>query len=595
MLGCEYKLHDNFVVIEKPVDENIGINIYLDVESDGKTIYMYENNRIQFNIETSGYEAHSCIFRLDNMLDDTKGSTEWSFNKSSGSFYFSGSKYTEGHYILTCDVYIKSGTGSLADQLEAELFYGTFQWPVEFYVNPEPSLSHRINEEGFLELLWKKPFIMESDFICYKVYYNDNECVVITDPDETSFVCESYFGEYAKFHVIAEMKADRMWNMGNIDLYQQTIEVVADYSNDENIILRWNNPYKSAVCVIDFNNDTLVSYTKEDFVRIPYGLFGSSKKLFSFSFYPYYEKDRGHGRYIPVYEYIYLSIGECIAPERNMPRLGYNVTEDVLYVSSLGEITSWLLPGCEKYREYEAKVWNIVDAYASSLYDSKVAALYNWTIDILEGKEMKSVKTISYSPNHSFVGPISFTEDGKFICFISDNGFKGLVYDIAAESYDFPNVVFDIPVSTFGGAKISYDSRCLVTLDYSFGLIVMTIDNFKIVKKENLNIASSSYCFNPLKSEELYVSTTNNVLIYNTKDLSLIDVLNYPDMRIGNIDPKTGYIVLFNKDSVKIIDTKTKRLLCSIPAETDFGFMLYGNILISGEGNALNLDKYIVK
>ena len=149
ILGCEYNLHDNFVNIENSLDKDIQMGIYLDVESDGDTLYMHEFTYIQFNLETFGYEVYSCIFRLGNMLDDTKGSTEWNFNKSSGSFYISSSIYTTGHYTLTCDIYVKSGTGSIADQLGAELFYGTFQWPVEFHNDTEPSLSHNINEEGY--------------------------------------------------------------------------------------------------------------------------------------------------------------------------------------------------------------------------------------------------------------------------------------------------------------------------------------------------------------------------------------------------------------------------------------------------------------
>ena len=591
MLGCEYKLHDNYIIIEKPVAENIGINIYLDVESDGKTIYMYEKNNIQFNLETSGYEVYSCIFRLDNMLDDTKGSTQWGFNKSSGNFYVSGSLYTEGHYTLTCDVYVKSGNGSLSDHLEAELFYGTFQWPVEFYVEPKSGIFHRINEEGFLELSWKKPFMMESGFICYKVYYNDIECVVITDPDQTSFVCESYFGESAKFNVIAETKVNKNWSMGSVYLIEQKIEIIADYSDDENIILKWNNPYKSAVCVIEYsNNDTLVSYSKDETARITYGLFGTRGKEFSFSFSPYNEKDRWHGRNITTYENIHLSRGIFTAPKGNWPRFGYNVTENVLYVSSFGEITSWLLPKCEKHIEYIGNNWNNVNTYTSSLYDSKMAVVYGGKIDILDGKGMKSVKTISYPSD-----PLSFTEDGKLICFTYDNGYKGLVYNIAGEMYDFPYLLFDIPVTTFAGPKISYDSRYLVIYESSSNIIVMTIDDFKVVKKDNLNVVSSGYCFNPLIPEELYISTNNNILIYNVKNLSLIDALNYPDMSIGNIDPKTGYMLLYNNDSIKIIDTKTKLILYSMPVDSGFGFWLYGNTLISADGYALNLDKYIAK
>ena len=324
-------------------------------------------------------------------------------------------------------------------------------------------------------------------------------------------------------------------------------------------------------------------------------MFGNSRKDYIFTFSPYNEKDRWSGNYFRTYGNIRSSRGVLTAPEGTGSRFGYNMIENVLYVSSYREFTSWLLPGCEKYEEYKPEGWNNVDAFASSLYDSKMVAVYGGRINILEGKDMKSVKTISYPMNNNLGGPFLFTEDGKFICFTYDNGYKGLVYDVKAELYDFPYLVFDIPVITFDLPQISYDARYLVLFESTANLIVLTLDDFKVVKTERLNVRSYSYCFNPFITEELYIESDNNVLIYNMKDLSLIDVLDYPGMHIGNIDPQTGYLVLYNDNSIKIIDTKTKQLLYSIPADSGTGAWLYGNTLISDKGFALNLDKYIVK
>jgi hypothetical protein len=589
MFSCEYKLHDNFVEIEKP-DNEIAIGIQLDAESNGETLYLSESNNIRFDLETSGHEIQRCIFKL--------GSREWRFDSPTGTFYISGYGHESGLDTMTCDVYVASGTGSIADQIGAESFYGTFSWPVVFLVEPASSLVHTVDDEGFLKLSWKKPALIEADFVCYKIYYGNDICAVIDDVDQLSYVCKSYFGEQGYFTVIAEMKdADKRWNLGQVFL-SADIGITADYSQNDSIKVRWDNPYNAAVCVI-INEDTLVSYTKDKSAYIP-RLFGHADQNVRFVFFPYYEEDRLMDKSMTQFVFLSLSSGLLIALEFNYPRFGYNLAEDVLYVSSYREVTSLFLPDCKKIATYEGDIsieWSNAETYSAPLDHSKMAVRYHRIIELFEGKEMKSVKTILCQPYDGFTGPVSVTKDDKLICFVHDyagNNIKGLVYNATTGVLEMR---YDLPFGCYyslDNSKMSSDLRYL-TFSNGSSLLVITIENYQVTNTRELNLLYASHCFHPFKPEEMYVSSNGKVYLYDCKDLSVKNVWDYPGMNVGNIDPKTGYLLVYGSGYAKIIDTETKQLLFTMPVDDRNEISLFGNMLISKAGYALNLDKYLIK
>ena len=578
--GCEYKLHDNFIELEPPSDDP-GVEVFLNVESDGATLYIPEYSRVQFSLETSGKNIRYCAFKL--------GSQEWTFSSTSGEFWISGA-YMSNH-TLRCDIYIENNTGSIAQQLGEGLSYCGYEWIVEYITAPNPSLTHKVNEDGFIELSWDKPRISESSFNCYKIYYSYKECATITDINRLSYVCKPYCGGFGDFYVVMEFKDGRQWDLGRINFYDQKIKINVDYSVDDIITLSWDNPYNSAVN-ITVGGNLLVSFVKEKSVSIPRRSFGAYTDYVEFLFNSYNEEDRSDDSRFSIWGSIYLGLGVSLGG--NLLTLGYNKSDDMLYVSSYTETKNLLYPNFEKYREYVGADRSSYNRYASSIYDGKMAVQHSGSIELIEGKEMKSVKTISSYPFQYFTGPMTFTSNGKLVCFVYDNSYKGLVYNAETgvlESYiDIPVQYWDI-----NNMQISSDARYLVIPRGGYGLDVYIIENYKLVKVGELNIDASYWCLNPLKSGELFVSYGGYVRLYDCRTLSMVAEWSYPDMNVGNIDPKTGNLLLFNSTSIQIINPEAKQLLYTLPVGNLMNVRLYGNALVSESGFALNLSKFIAK
>jgi|GEM_PF-1885069 len=593
LYSCEYKLHDNYINLEKPAETaDIDVDIYLDVESDGKTIYLSDNNSIRFSIDApTEHRFLRCIFALDDNVI-------WLSENQSGEFNIWSNILAGRPSVLTCAVYVSSGSGSIADQLDSEYFYATLSWPVEYITEPKPSLTHRVNEDGFLELSWSKPHMLESTFSCYKVYYNGGEKAIIKDINQTSYICESYYGEYASFSAAIEFSNGEKWNIGSLSLNNPEVNVVADYYIDDSVKLSWNNPFNSSVC-ISVKGVELVSFTKYKSACIPRSIFGAPKERVEFSFFSYNEEDRTTNTSFAASKFLNLSMGVRIAAddEYQVHMLGYNKLDDVLYTGLNGDATNWLLPDCRKYKVYEGGDDNHINRYALSMYDSKMAIQYSNSIVLFEGKDMASVKNISCYPFQYFSGPMTLTSEGKLICFTYDNEIKGLVYSVETGVLES---VFDVQGDyvDIGNMRISSNSRyLLIPGKYMSEPKIITIDNYKVTKTEVLNIEPNFWCFNPLKPDELFVSSNGKIFKYNCNDLSVVDVFDYPGMDIGNIDPKTGYLLLLDSSSssVKIINPETKQLLYTLPVDYVWGVQLLGNTLVSIFGHVLNLDKYLSK
>lgn len=588
LIGCEYQVGDNFIEVERPTGE-IEMGIELNADNDGqKIVISEESTTIKYNLNTSGHKLVVCVFSI--------GEKQWIQETYTGTFVIYKGNFPVGNYTLKCDVYVSSGSGSIADQTGMENYLGTYSWPVEImtYEVPEYSLAYKINADGYLELSWDKPLLNESMFDYYRVV-GDGLDVKITDRDQLSYVYKSHIGQSAYYQLSVCFKDDRIpWILGFVNLEMQYPEITYDTSDPDSLQINIKRLYKS-VMNIEYDRKTLVRECTADFIRVPYADFGASNPEMVVEIVPWEESDRIIGAVLHSYKSVQASPGILIAPQQNWARFGYNLQEDVLYVSSYGEITNWLWPDIIRYKEYKGPDGNNVNNYALSMYSNRMAAAHDRTIDVLEGKDMQSVQTIRLDNSYPSIGAMTFTESDKLmVCLSYMQGQAVYVYrmsDGALESsFDFPEYL-NVYNSSF-----SSDGHYLCCEDGNrSGFTLVTLENGRPVSMKKLDISYSTLCMNPLNPEQLIVSAQGKIFLYNCRDLSLENTLDYQGMVVGNVDPKTGFLLLRGSGNVKVIDMKTNTVLYTKKVSTYSNCKLYGNVLLSNTGYALHIEKYLRK
>lgn len=307
---------------------------------------------------------------------------------------------------------------------------------------------------------------------------------------------------------------------------------------------------------------------------------------------PFDKADRIAGATLHSYKHISASPGVLVAPQQNWPRFGYNLQEDILYVSSYGEITNWLWPDGIRYKEYKGPDGNNVNEYALSMYSSLMAVRHDRTIDLLNGKGMQKVQTITLDYYNSFTGAMTLTKDDKLVCLAQTPDQTVRVYRVSdgalESSYGFSEYlnIYDSSFSPDGCYL------CCGNVDRS-GFTIVTFENNRPVSIKKLDQPYSTWCMNPLNPEQLIVSAQGKIFLYNCRDLSLEKTLDYQGMVAGNVDPKTGFLLLRGSNNVKVIDMQTNTVLYTKNVATEC--KLYGNVLLSNTGYALHIEKDLKK
>ena len=590
LYSCEYELHDNYINLEEPAEvADFDINIYLDVESDGETIYLLENNEILFNIEVpTEYRFLRCVFTLDNRAILESG-------RQSGEFWLPGSNNQGRPSVLSCEVYVSSGTGSIADQLDSEYFYGTLNWPVEYITEPKPSLSYKINEEGFLELSWDKPSMIESNFICYKVFYNHVECADIYDINQLSYVFSPYYGGYGSFRVEAKIGEFMSWNLGSINLDGQINNIIYDRSDADSLIIRFDNPYKCSVSV-DIEYGTIVSSSKDKTIRIPYNTFGSNPEVFNYQFYPYNEEDNPKIDIAVSTNFVSRSPGVYLGYYLfSNNKIVYNNTSNVLYFNANNKLSSWQLPEMVLNKEFENSIYTNGQLY-SSVKDSKIAIDRYNSVVIMDGRDFRVLNEIEAGIDKHFIPPVTFTYDNKIICLRQHySKIECMIYDVATYTL-VSNFVLVDNVDTYPGyIYISPDSKFIYMYNFhNNDITIHRLEDYNVVETKKINTDCSNFFVNPLKSDQLFTIKEGAISKYNIYNQSVVKTLNYPGMTVGNMDSKTGNILLYGNDKIMIFDPEIAGIVYERQVY-GYWFYLCGNTLISESGYMLNLDKYLSK
>jgi hypothetical protein len=142
-------IYEPFGLYENPVNTNPTApqinNLELNVNAD--TLWVYGNQKLKYHFKSS-VEKQSILglkIYLDGVLCD-------SVLSDNGEFDILQSALVQGKHKMKILLYTKSGTGSLADRLNAEQMLLTKEWVVMADYSTK-NVSYTI-ENGYLKLHW---------------------------------------------------------------------------------------------------------------------------------------------------------------------------------------------------------------------------------------------------------------------------------------------------------------------------------------------------------------------------------------------------------------------------------------------------------
>lgn len=266
LYSCEYDLTDNYVHIDEPTEAAVSID--LNVIKEGQSLIVNKESDIEFALTAFEKEVNSAIFKM--------GEKEWVFtNQEEGVISITKEDFPAGEYTLTCDLFVKTNSGSIADQQGVEYLSQSLSWPVVIdYELSLPATVVSSIRDGFLELSWSEPTLSYLKVKGYQVHYKSEEVdreKAIEETTELVFTDKNYVGEAATYQVFMELTNEEetkthLWPMGSIEMTKQFKYYTS--SNINEIEIRWENPIKNSLTIL-VDNEKVNLLQGQTYLRLP--------------------------------------------------------------------------------------------------------------------------------------------------------------------------------------------------------------------------------------------------------------------------------------------------------------------------------------
>lgn len=590
LTGCEAPIGENYIEIEKAPEE-IPLSIDLNVLTNGEAILINKNTTIGYSLSAFGRDISG--IRL------TLGDKVWEYGELSnnGTISIREDEFPSGTYTLTCDLFVPSGTGSIADHLEMEGYQGHMEWPViiDYTMELPDKLNWKKNEDGYFELSWMTPSFSHLKLVSYTLYktLNDNQIVVKIPAGETSYVDKMQVGGKGvymmRMNLFYDENTTMVWYMDEIEV-ENPIEVNAIGSDLDFVEVIFKLPFTCyATYHIDEGEPVLLK-PGETSIKIPVTKFGSS------AWWDLTEVRLSLASPDKPEEKLYnrtLTVGSpgVYLPDERLVSWAYNPVTNLLYAKGYTDLNSYSASTIEHQKAYSSLNNFYHGEVHSSFVSDKIAVKVSNAIKIFNGNTLEHVHTIPVSGFNRMVGT---TRDDKILYAVYDeNG-----YDCTIHVCEWDGTpVAQIPA---GGSQfdISTDGKYLL-YSYYTDLYLLTLDNYNVVKKTILPVEYGYHdrCWlNPGMPDQIIVWKENEETeVRRCADFSLMWKAASVNQFLRGGDPLTGNLLIEESGYAKVVSPLTGETLFSIKIASNISPCLIGNVLISSDGYLLNIEKYLKK
>lgn len=585
--GCEYNLDKkNFRDIEKPPSSH---PFDLSLLSGQDTIKVFTETEITYSFNTYGLEIKAGVFSI-------QGKT-WTEYSESGSFFLSPDDFMPGYDTLTLELYTRTGSGSLADLVDAENYLAVKKWLVVFDNRPSPVITpvKSTTKEGFLKISWPKCNQYNLNYYRLQGTLNYNTVVLknFSAADSNFYVDSCYVGGPVTYRVDVMVFSDYSYNMGNNLEFDDPSPVLGfENSGIDSVRIFWNKSKYPARYKLSVSNTTpevvLLDSDKDTACIAVTTAFGSSTS-YDLSTSPV---TQNFNNWYIRRNSKYFSLGTHFLP--NWPKYAYNRLEKVVYTSSYDNIQC-----------YDPLTVNLLNSknipnllygglFSCPTNSAKVAALSNEYIYIYENKNL--LNPVKISLNGGYVNDYFYLTNNDLIAVVRSGKYEQI--RISDQQLIASFTITDYPYySKWACFSTSNDGEYASIVTKNGGHIYR-IANGTVTETYSDTRVYRSVMFNEANKEELYLTFyDNNILeVRNPADFSLTNSITLPGNKIVlcNIDPETGYMLLTDYEFLYVMDLTTQNLKLKLRS-TDYRPRLYNNRLFSESGYSYDITNLLQK
>ena len=419
--GCEYNLtKENFLELQPPSDTRI---FSLNLIPIGDTIKIFKKTDLTYNFNSNGLDISKANFRLQDKT--------WNFYSDKGSLSIDPLDYKVGYDTLTLAIYLKSGTGSIADNIGAEGYYLQKKWIVLMDGRPAPALTatKSITKDGFLKIEWPK--CDQLNFVAYEIEASSGSRSIqrtIKDANKTFYVDSLYVGGNYTVRISTKVEGNFTWGK-ILELHEDPLQIKIKEIGFDSLQISWNkSPYKAKYRLSRNYNNPLYFNSSDDTIctiaQIGFGNWADFD-LCTRSQNQQGWTDLSYAGEVSSIKRYYM--GNFLVGA-NWPEFGYNFIEKALYSNLYDEMQ------CFDIKTYSlatsVRVDNLIyeGLYSCPTNSTKVAAISLSNIHIFKNKKFEDPIVFGSGKGDASSIDHFLLTNNDLIAFASNNVYK--LFDI---------------------------------------------------------------------------------------------------------------------------------------------------------------------
>ena len=583
--GCNHKMDEVYFKEVEPPAESVQFELTLDTEGD--TLFVTEKTSFRIKLEVDVLKMYEMnIFVGEKLLKhDLNNPT---------NFTVEPLNYETGYYQLSAYYITSSGSGSIADILEAEGYIFERHWVLVIENRPaeQPTSVISINADKYLSIKWNK-----TDHLGFKRY---NVIVIddasrreffIYDRNDTSFVDSCYKYGHVDATVRSEFtNADAGYAefkylntpLPEVEFYEPSLD---------SLTLFWNIAAGNPMFILQHGGAYLLHHSYDTSITIAIPPLERDA-----NFYLTIETDPYENcPYYNSFFYKQFTYKRGIYFSSSNPTYAFNKIDQIIYSSYRN--------GRNVIKANDIQTLNSVNylslnndyiegGLSTQANSSKLALLGEQGIKLFENNQLENPVFIENVYNQLSVDHFYYTMNNK-IALVQDGTYKLI-------DTENPNNVLEMAIGTNGNTEANpwvgtHKDGLFATFILDNGLKHYRIQNNSFTLIHESTNVYNSVLYSENDPVRLYLSSSNSSVmeVREPGTYALINQITLPEpLTIRNIDPETGYMLLSNPNFIYVIKPENGEVLLKTNT-ANFRINLYGSKLFMKSGRYYDIKSFL--
>lgn len=577
LCGCECRIHENFIEVEKPQD-SVNASIDLNAVTDGQAILINKDTELNYSLTAFGREVKGLKFKMGDVV--------WNDSdmRPNGSLVISSSIFPAGNYTLTCECYSPTGSGSIADQMEMEGYSFKMSWPVIIDYDMElPSvISQGVDADGFLTLNWTKPILSHLELQSYTIIgSSQGHTVDVTVlAGNTSWTDRDNVGAESVYNIYMNLRDGNttlVWPMGEIKISDAVRFYIVE-ANIEETVMAWELPYPANISVRLENGDVFRPEAGKTTLSLPAGKFGSS---YNVQLVVVSTDDSSKA----IFRDLQVGSPGVLQSDARGSEWVYNRTTGHLYAQQPGRLICYS-KDCELLSHSDlGSGWGV---YSSPVSDKIV--IDTDPINVFSGQSLEWLNSIN---SEGYISALGINAKDELICHTyKGDGSGSILHFLTLDGKHLATT--PVNASTY---RMSVDGKYLM-YEHGFDMNLITLDDHQVVTDVKMPFTYGTYwksMLHPIYPDQMLVSYDKEIEVIHLPDFKNIRTIRKDSYwELANVDPLTGNLLVNNNSNLKVLSPEGETLF-TLETAPSIHPLLLGNVLISYDGYMLNIEKYLQK